>query len=108
MLPAGTYTVESQYNLGLAFVDSGLTSGSNYLFKVRSRNSFGYSDYSDSIQLLVAFVPSLPNPPVTSVIASNVILTWEAPNDNGSTITKYLITIRKSDDTYFESPYCDG
>ena len=50
----------------------------------------------------------LPVPPVTSVIESDVILTWQAPYNNGSPITKYLITLRQSDNTYTESPYCDG
>jgi len=107
-LPSGTYTVEKDFNLGLAFVDSGLISGKNYLFRVRSRNEFGYSEYSDELQLLVAFVPERPVPPSTSVIADNVILTWTAPFDSGSPITKYLITIRQSDNSYSESSYCDG
>jgi Fibronectin type III domain len=107
-LPAGTYTVEKQNNLGITFVDSGLTSGSSYLFRVRSQNSFGYSDYSEELELLVAYVPKLPVPPTTSVVANNVILTWVAPDDNGSPINKYVITIRKSDNTYFESEFCNG
>jgi hypothetical protein len=94
LLPNGEFIVTKDFNLGLAFFDDNLESGSSYKFRVRSRNSYGYSDYSDEIQLLVAFVPAMPVPPETSVIASNVILTWTAPNDNGSPITKYLITIR--------------
>lgn len=85
-----------------------MISGKNYLFRVRSRNEFGYSEYSDELQLLVAFVPERPVPPSTSVIADNVILTWTAPFDSGSPITKYLITIRQSDNSYSESSYCDG
>jgi len=108
ILPAAVYTVAKDFNLGLSFLDADLTSGSRYKFRVRSRNEFGYSDYSDEIELLVAFVPMLPVPPVTSVIASDVILTWTAPYNNGSPITKYLITIRQSDNTYTESPYCNG
>jgi hypothetical protein len=108
ILPAAVYTVVSQNNLGTTFLDTNLISGSNYMFRVRSRNEFGYSDYSDSITLLVAFVPQLPVPPVTSVIADNVILTWQAPYNNGSPITKYLITLRQSDNTYSESSFCNG
>jgi len=85
-----------------------LISGSNYKFRVRARNEFGYSEYSDELQLLVAFVPARPVPPVTSVINSTVIVTWTAPFDSGSPITKYKITIRQSDGVYSESSHCDG
>lgn len=85
-----------------------MISGSNYLFRVRARNEFGYSEYSDELQLLVAFVPARPVPPVTSVINSTVIVTWTAPFNSGSLITKYKITIRQSDDVYSESSHCDG
>lgn len=88
--------MKSANNIALSFVDTGLVSGSYYKFRVRSRNEFGYSDYSDELQLLIAFVPTRPVPPTTSVIADNVILTWTAPFNGGSPITSYLITIRQS------------
>jgi hypothetical protein len=43
------------------------------------------------------------------VLESNVIVTWTAPNDNGSPITSYRITLQQADLTYSENiAYCDG
>ena len=47
---------------------------------------------------------------MTSVSTSNIIISWEEPEDNGSPITAYKILIRKSDDTTFAQDLtnCDG
>jgi hypothetical protein len=86
-----------------------LTSGLIYKFKVESRNSFGYSDYSDVISILCAAEPDQPQVPTSTVFENQVIFNWDAPNDNGTPITGYNIYFRKSDDTYStEFVDCDG
>jgi hypothetical protein len=42
-----------------------LTPGVNYEFKVESRNSYSYSDYSATLSMLNAFKPEAPAAPVT-------------------------------------------
>lgn len=42
-----------------------LTPGVTYEFKVQSRNSYDYSDYSEVLTMLMAFVPEEPDAPVT-------------------------------------------
>lgn len=37
-----------------------LTPGQYYQFKVEARNSYGYSDYSETLTLLAAYIPSVP------------------------------------------------
>lgn len=47
--------------------------------------------------------------PVTSVVASNAIITWTAPFANGTPLTGYNIYIRQADLTYiFNNAVCDG
>jgi hypothetical protein len=53
----------------LEFTASSLVSGTNYLFKVQARNSFGLSVYSDEVELTIGFQPSQPVAPTTSIIA---------------------------------------
>lgn len=36
------------------WIATNLTPGSTYKFKVRARNAFGYSDYSEEIEILAA------------------------------------------------------
>jgi hypothetical protein len=43
--------------------------------------------------MLCAFIPAVPIAPQTTVVADDVILTWSAPNQNGSPITSYRIKI---------------
>jgi hypothetical protein len=43
-----------------SYLATNLVSGTEYKFKVESRNAHGYSDYSDEILLLAAFKPLAP------------------------------------------------
>jgi hypothetical protein len=45
---------------------TGLVAGTTYEFKVLSRNSYSFSDYSDDIALLCAFIPESPTTVTTS------------------------------------------
>jgi len=93
-----------------SFTATGLITGTTYIFKVQSSNSFGISDFSSSISILCAFVPVAPLAPTTSVSTSNVVITWPAPTSNGgSPLTAYSIFIRKADLSFaLETNYCDG
>ena len=70
-----------------------LTSGLTYNFKVQALNSFGLSVYSDTLTIVAGFKPEKPSSPTTTNTASNILLQWTEPVDNGSPITSYRITI---------------
>lgn len=72
---------------------TGLTGGLTYKFKIESRNIKGFSPESSVISILAAGKPETPLAPTTSVLASNVIITWVAPFDNYLSITGYRIKI---------------
>lgn len=76
-----------------SFIATDLTSGITYQFKVESRNSYGYSAFSDSIILLSAFKPDAPTLVTTANIGDQVKIEWSAPVENGSPITAYKIYI---------------
>lgn len=91
------------------YVATGLTSGTTYTFKVQARNSFGFSLYSTTLKVLCAFVPEKPVAPVSTIETNTVVLTWTAPYDNGSPLTKYTIGIKDSQGNYLTTvPGCDG
>ena len=93
-----------------AYLATGLTFGVTYEFKIESRNSYGYSGYSETITLLCAFKP---DPPLTASTAnSNALVTiaWGEPIANGSPITAYKILVEEKGTGVFtqESVDCDG
>lgn len=64
---------------------------------------------SASVSILAAETPIKPNEPTTSISGSNVLISWDWPNNRGSPITSYTITIRHSDSlTFTASAECDG
>jgi hypothetical protein len=89
---------------------TGLTLGSTYNFKVQSRNTFGYSDFSTVLTVLAAQVPSQPAAPSTTFLTNTVQISWSPPATGGSAITGYYIYIRESDGVSYslELQDCDG
>ena len=85
---------------GTSYVATGLTAGTSYSFKVNARNKYGYSDQSLSLTVLCAYKPNKPVAPVTAIATNTVVLTWTAPNSNGSPITKYTVLIKDHSGTF--------
>ncbi len=94
----------------LTYTKLDLAAGSKYTFVVQARSHYGLSDYSASIKINAGQRPDKPVVKSTSVTGSTVTIEWYAPNDRGSAITSYNITIRQSDNlTYSEDlTDCDG
>jgi hypothetical protein len=80
-----------------------LTPGLYYKFKVESRNQYGYSLESDEIELLCAYIPSVPQDIESTNLNDEVVFQWNLLSDNGSPVTEYKIFIRNHDqDQYIE------
>jgi hypothetical protein len=81
-----------------------------YVFKIQSRNSYGFSVDSDEFSVLCASVPAIPTAPITTIDANMAVITWSTPATNGSPILGYKVYIRHHDlVTYtLESVECDG
>ncbi|MEL0281027.1 MAG: fibronectin type III domain-containing protein, partial [Actinomycetota bacterium] len=69
---------------------TGLDAGSGYAFRVRAVNGVGAGTYSTDASATPADIPATPaNLTVDSFGDSEVALSWDAANDNGSAITRY-------------------
>ena len=69
---------------------TGLTNGTAYDFQIRAVNAIGDSAWSTSITETPRTTPATPaNLTVDSFGDSEVALSWDAANDNGSAITRY-------------------
>jgi titin len=69
---------------------TGLNAGSDYEFRVRAVNGVDAGDYSTGVSATPADIPAPPaNFAVASFGDSEVALSWDAANANGSAITRY-------------------
>ena len=69
---------------------TGLNAGSDYEFRVRAVNGVDAGDYSTAVSATPADIPATPaNFAVASFGDSEVALSWDAANGNGSAITRY-------------------
>lgn len=96
---------------GFSYTATGLTQGSTYQFKVKVRNAYGFSFFSNVITVLAAQVPAQPVAPVTTWHGDGfdyVVVTWTAPDDGGSPITGYKLTLKQKDLVYSSDlTHCD-
>ena len=87
-----------------------LAFGTTYEFKVESRNSYGYSAFSNTVSLLCAYIPDPPLMITTANTNNLVTVSWDDPVDNGSVISAYKIYILEHDSVTYteENSDCDG
>ena len=102
-------TIESNI-VTLPYIAVSLTPGTTYSFIVQSRNAFGYSPVSASVEILAAQPPDRPTAPSTVLQDTNILITWSAPFAQGSPITSYKIQIRQNDNSSYslDLTNCDG
>lgn len=105
----GEYTVLGT-TTDQSFLATDLSSGTFYEFKVEARNMYGYSEYSDMITLLSAYIPEPPINVVTTIEGDQVKVEWELVTSNGSPILAYNVYVQEIGTTTFtlESTDCDG
>jgi len=80
-----------------------ITAGETYQYKYRAYNVYGQSLFSG----ITSIVPKSPPAQITDVsltlVSTNVVISWTAPNNRGDTITKYRVTfLDKADSLYKE------
>ena len=78
--------------------DSGISSGETYGFRVKARNSVGFSNYSSSIDIIAGTIPSTPDAPTTkSIDADQIQIIWSSPSDDGGVpISAFIVMIEES------------
>lgn len=87
----GVYSVLQDGIIGTSYTATNLNAGSTYEFTVEARNSYSYSEPTEMIQLLCAFIPDPPLTVTTENENDLVKISWAYPVANGSPITAYKI-----------------
>ncbi|KXH71021.1 MAG: hypothetical protein AM326_12095 [Candidatus Thorarchaeota archaeon SMTZ-45] len=91
LIPSSWTCLETIGNI-LYFIDSGLTNGITYYYKVTALNIVGDSPKSNEAKAIPMTIPLEPQNLQAFSGDSEVTLTWEAPiDDGGSIITNYSI-----------------
>ena len=88
-----------------SYVQTGLTAGASYSFRLRTRNAVGFSSYSTVFTIVAATVPSQPSAPTTTLSgdSANVVVAWTLPSDvGGLSILSYKLEIKTSTATFEE------
>ena len=68
------------------YTETGLIEGNSYIFRARSFNSIGFSEYSDEFEIFAAIVPSAPVELIRDNEGSSqtqIAFQWEAPIEDG-------------------------
>jgi len=62
-----------------SFTATGLIAGNVYYFKISAHNALGYGPQSSAFGIMAATVPGIPSAPTTSIIGTNLVITWSLP-----------------------------
>ena len=108
-----TYTPlvgDATNNLVLSYTQTSLTSGASYRFRYRTKNLFGWSDYSSVTVVLAAKAPDTPVAPVTLNVGTSVRIQWTMPYNGGSNFLTYSVQILHKDGSTLSSEltYCNA
>lgn len=63
----GNYSEVATGVSSTSHTETGLTEGTSYKFRLRARNSVGFSSYSSVITIVAATIPSQPSAPTTAL-----------------------------------------
>ena len=75
-------------------VDSGLTVGSEYEYRVKAKGSAGdlSTDWADSAKVILNFLPGMVEEPVAEVVDRNTLrVRWKKPVNRGTPLTRYEV-----------------
>ena len=99
----GSFTLVASGITQTSYMQTGLTAGASYNFRLRTRNAVGFSSYSTVFTTIAATVPSQPIAPTTTLSgdSANVVIAWTLPTDLGGLPTSsYIVEIKTSTATF--------
>lgn len=96
----------SPYSTSTQVTITGLTAGSSYNLRYRTRNIHEWSGWSPNGTVLMASAPDKVSTPVITLSAANVVVTWTKPANGGVAIDGYRITFKSSTGSFVSMAGC--
>jgi hypothetical protein len=90
-------------------VQSGITEGSVYHFRLTARNIYGWGPASEVLEIAAAGIPEQMQAPETQIDPDdglNILVSWVEPHDNSDPISAYSLVFRASDGNYYSVSEC--
>ncbi len=79
---------------------TGLTNGTEYSLRVRAVNGVGDGDWSPAAQATPATIPGVPGDVAAERGDRSLTVSWSAPGDGGSPVTRYRVQWRSGDNLF--------
>lgn len=97
-------------NLESSRILSGLIQGTDYVFKTRARNIYGYGEFSDEVTIRAASVPDVMLQVSTFEVGTDILVSWPETPDGGYQISAYKIELFVTQTATFaeQISVCDG
>ena len=83
----------SQYSMELEAVVDSLSTMVIYKFRAQAHNLHGWGLRSEEFSTFTSGIPDKPDPVSVQIVNLDVMISWEIPNENYASVTRYLITI---------------
>ena len=77
--------------------------GTEYTFRLRAKNAFGWSPYSGDLVIKENGEPAQIQTPTVTLGANDVTISWGTPAANGSPITAYSIQLKDGTQAFVEA-----
>jgi len=108
----GTTNIYLMDSLVTTYTVTGLTTGSDYIFKVSASNFYGDGDFSADATFTISGVPDTIDPVTTALSGTNdeIHISWVEPSGNGEAVLDFNIEVLDMSTLDFqeETTYCDG
>ena len=85
----GDVSIVAYQGMDLSKVLVGLVLGSDYQFKVRAQNVYGFGEFSDTVTIRASTIPNTMNIVESNTVLQAVVISWEEPGNGGDDLLAY-------------------
>ena len=85
----GDVCIVAYQGMDLSKVLVGLVLGSDYQFKVRAQNVYGFGEFSDIVTIRASTIPNTMNNVESNTVLQAVVIAWEEPGNGGDDLLAY-------------------
>jgi hypothetical protein len=105
----GLATIIASQNLELSKILYGLTRGTDYQFKVRAQNVYGYGEFSDVVTIRASSVPDTMIMVDSVSHMQTIVISWQVPtSDGGESVTGYDVQLLTLENQFVNDEECTG